>query len=173
MQIAHALGKATARSTGLSRRNVVTATAAVAAAAALSSCSVPAPRRAVPTADPAPGMPISSSRRAQLMQILAHPDDDLYFMNPDTQRMLDAGVPLVCVYVTAGESDGVNKAPGRPRPGADKTAYSSARHQGCARRTRHCSDCPGSPTGRKASPRCAATSGPRSTLLPTAPAGSS
>ena len=64
------------------------------------------------------------------MQILAHPDDDLYFMNPDTQRMLDAGVPLVCVYVTAGEADGVNKMPGRPRPAADKAAYSSARHQG-------------------------------------------
>lgn len=81
---------------------MVSATAAVAAAAALSSCSVPpAQRRSYPTADPAPGIPIASSRRAQLMQILAHPDDDLYFMNPDTQRMLDAGVPLVCVYVTA------------------------------------------------------------------------
>ncbi|WP_406731194.1 PIG-L family deacetylase [Streptomyces sp. NBC_01794] len=130
MQIAHALGKAAARFTGPSRRNVLAATAVVAVAAALSSCSVPAPRRAAPTADPAPGMPISTSRRAQLMQILAHPDDDLYFMNPDTQRMLDAGIPLVCVYVTAGEADGVNKAPGRPQPTADKRAYSSARHQG-------------------------------------------
>lgn len=130
MNIAHALGRAAARRIGPSRRNVVIATGAVAGAVALAGCSVPAPRRAALAADPAPGMPIASTRRAQLMQILAHPDDDLYFMNPDTQRMLDSGTPLVCVYVTAGEADGVNKIPGRPRPAADKTAYSSARHQG-------------------------------------------
>ncbi|WP_405601095.1 PIG-L family deacetylase [Streptomyces sp. NBC_01410] len=131
MNIAHARGAAAARLSGPSRRNVVSATAAVAAAAALSSCSVPpAQRRSYPTADPAPGIPIASSRRAQLMQILAHPDDDLYFMNPDTQRMLDAGVPLVCVYVTAGEHEGVNHIPGNPNDQADKAAYSSARHQG-------------------------------------------
>ncbi|MEU0370483.1 PIG-L family deacetylase [Streptomyces sp. NPDC006283] len=115
------------------RRSVVaalTALTASACAAALTSCSVPAPRRTGPTADPAPGMPIATSRRAQLMQILAHPDDDLYFMNPDAQQMLDSGVPLVCVYVTAGEHNGVNHIPGRPDGPADKGAYSSARHQG-------------------------------------------
>lgn len=75
-------------------------------------------------------MPVSTARRALLMQILAHPDDDLYFMNPDTRRALDAGTPLVCVYLTAGEADGLNKVPGRPRPAPDKAAYASARHQG-------------------------------------------
>jgi LmbE family N-acetylglucosaminyl deacetylase len=75
-------------------------------------------------------MRITTSRRAQLMQILAHPDDDLYFMNPDARLMLDSGVPLVCVYVTAGEHDGVNHIPGRDPAPADKGAYSSARHQG-------------------------------------------
>ncbi len=64
------------------------------------------------------------------MQFLAHPDDDLYFMNPDTRQAVDAGTPLICVYLTAGEADGVNKAPGAPRPAPDKGAYSSARHQG-------------------------------------------
>lgn len=115
------------------RRSVVaamTALAATASAAALTACSVPAPRRTGPAADPAPGIPIAASRHAVLMQILAHPDDDLYFMNPDTRRMLDSGVPVVCVYVTAGEANGVNKVPGRPRPAADRSAYSSARHQG-------------------------------------------
>ncbi|MFC8226972.1 PIG-L family deacetylase [Streptomyces sp. NPDC057287] len=101
-----------------------------AAGAALTACSVPAPRRTDPAPDPAPGRPISTGRRALLMQILAHPDDDLYFMNPDTRRALDAGTPLVCVYLTAGEADGVNKVPGRARPAPDKAAYSSARHQG-------------------------------------------
>ncbi len=113
---------------GLSRR--VLLSAATAAALAATGCTAPAPRRAGPTADPAPGKPIALTRGALVMQILAHPDDDLYFMNPDTQRCLDSGVPLVCVYVTAGEADGVNKIPGEPRPPADKAAYSSARHQG-------------------------------------------
>ncbi|MFF9685236.1 PIG-L family deacetylase [Streptomyces sp. NPDC014623] len=101
-----------------------------AAGAALSACSVPAPRRTDPAPDPAPGRPVSTARRALLMQVLAHPDDDLYFMNPDTRLALDAGTPLVCVYLTAGEADGVNKIPGRARPVPDKAAYSSARHQG-------------------------------------------
>ncbi len=97
------------------------------------SAAAPCPpaRRTGPTADPAPGMPIMSSRRAQLMQIMAHPDDDLYFMNPDCQQMVDSGVPLVCVYVTAGEHNGLNRVPGRarPRPRTGRS-YSSARHQG-------------------------------------------
>ncbi|MGW7360221.1 PIG-L family deacetylase [Streptomyces sp. NPDC054802] len=114
------------------RRSVVAAAAALAATAStpLVSCSVPAPRRTGPVADPAPGMPIATSRRAQLMQLLAHPDDDLYFMNPDARLMLDSGVPLVCVYVTAGEHNGINRIPGRAAAPADKGAYSSARHQG-------------------------------------------
>ncbi|MET9799270.1 PIG-L family deacetylase [Streptomyces sp. NPDC006368] len=117
------------RPAGFRRRGVL-ASAAALAVAGLAGCTVPAPRRKGPTADPAPGIPITSSRRAQLMQIAAHPDDDLYFMNPDTQRMVDAGVPLVSVYVTAGEHDGKNHIPGRKDVVADKSAYSSARHQG-------------------------------------------
>ncbi|MEV4948073.1 PIG-L family deacetylase [Streptomyces sp. NPDC053755] len=116
------------------RRRGVLATAVAAAAlagsAALAGCSVPAPRRSAPTADPAPGMPIARSPRARLMQFAAHPDDDLYFMNPDTRRLLDAGVPLVSVYVTAGEHTGVNRVKGMPATAPDKAAYSSARHQG-------------------------------------------
>ncbi|GAA2248892.1 PIG-L family deacetylase [Streptomyces amakusaensis] len=118
------------RAAGARRRSVIAALAAATAAAA-AGCSVPEPRRRpVPAADPAPGMPIASAGRAQLMQILAHPDDDLYFMNPDTQRMLDSGVPLVSVYITAGEHRGVNRAPGGPEVAADTEAYTSARHQG-------------------------------------------
>ncbi|MDT0428214.1 PIG-L family deacetylase [Streptomyces salyersiae] len=116
--------------TGVRRRAVVAALAAGTGAAALGACSVPPPRRSDTPADPAPGLAIGTGRRALMMQILAHPDDDLYFMNPDTQQALDAGTPLVCVYLTAGEADGVNKIPGAPRPAPDRTAYSSARHQG-------------------------------------------
>lgn len=84
------------------RRRAVLA-AALAVTSAVAGCSVPEPRRTAPTVDPAPGKPIASARtrRALLLQVAAHPDDDLYFMNPDTQRLLDAGIPLVSVYVTA------------------------------------------------------------------------
>ncbi|MFJ3581640.1 PIG-L family deacetylase [Streptomyces sp. NPDC090127] len=115
---------------GLPRRRGVLAGAAALGTALLAGCSVPAPRRTQPVADPAPGVPIVSTRRAQLLQFAAHPDDDLYFMNPDTQRMLDAGVPLVSVYVTAGEHEGVNRVKGMPPAKPDRAAYSSARHQG-------------------------------------------
>ncbi|MEF9884768.1 PIG-L family deacetylase [Streptomyces sp. P9-A4] len=112
------------------RRTVLAAALAVTSAAA--GCSVPEPRRTAPTADPAPGRPIASARarRALLLQVAAHPDDDLYFMNPDTQRLLDAGVPLVSVYVTAGEHTGRNRIAGMPDTPPDRSAYSSARHQG-------------------------------------------
>ncbi|MBK3558244.1 PIG-L family deacetylase [Streptomyces sp. MBT56] len=103
---------------------------AAGATAATAGCAVPAPRRRGPEADPAPGLAIASTRRALVLQLLAHPDDDLYFMNPDTREALDAGTPLVCVYLTAGEADGVNKIPGAPRPAPDRAAYSSSRHQG-------------------------------------------
>ncbi|MFI1013603.1 PIG-L family deacetylase [Streptomyces sp. NPDC020965] len=108
----------------------ISALGATIGAAVIGGCSLPEPTRSVPAADPAPGMPITGSRRAQLMQILAHPDDDLYFMNPDTRRMLDSGTPLVCVYVSAGEHNGKNHIPGRPGTHADRPGYSSARHQG-------------------------------------------
>ncbi|MEX0173600.1 PIG-L family deacetylase [Streptomyces sp. LMG1-1-1.1] len=112
------------------RRTVLAVALAVTAAAA--GCSVPEPRRTAPTADPAPGKPIATAgeRRALLMQFSAHPDDDLYFMNPDTQRLLDSGVPLVSVYVTAGEHTGRNRIAGMPDTPPDRAAYSAARHQG-------------------------------------------
>ncbi|MFF0481386.1 PIG-L family deacetylase [Streptomyces sp. NPDC004435] len=95
-------------------------------------CSVPAPPRASAAADPAPGKPFAGGEpgRALLLQIVAHPDDDLYFMNPDAQRLLDARVPLVSVYVTAGEHTGVNRIEGMPERAPDRAAYSSARRQG-------------------------------------------
>ncbi|MFJ1583859.1 PIG-L family deacetylase [Streptomyces sp. NPDC088197] len=65
-----------------------------------------------------------------VMQVVAHPDDDLYFMNPDTAATIDRHVPVVTVYVTSGDSFGVNRAPGHPRPLANVPAYVSARQQG-------------------------------------------
>ncbi|MGW2305961.1 PIG-L family deacetylase [Streptomyces sp. NPDC001809] len=66
-----------------------------------------------------------------VMQIVAHPDDDLFFMNPDISQTIRSGTPLAAVYLTAGESDGVNA---RPRDAAavkaDKAGYAEARQNG-------------------------------------------
>ncbi|GAA0593050.1 PIG-L family deacetylase [Streptomyces crystallinus] len=64
------------------------------------------------------------------MQIVAHPDDDLYFMNPDLQQSIDANDQLVSVYVTSGEAQGFNKVPGRKPPKPDVANYAGARRQG-------------------------------------------
>ncbi|MFF3836776.1 PIG-L family deacetylase [Streptomyces sp. NPDC001930] len=80
-----------------------------------------------PPASTAPGANSATS----VMQIVAHPDDDLYFMNPDISQTIRSGTPLAAVYLTAGESDGVNA---RPRDAAaakaDKAGYAEARQNG-------------------------------------------
>ncbi|MFI8827349.1 PIG-L family deacetylase [Streptomyces sp. NPDC053431] len=113
----------------VARRGVLAGAAGL-AAAAVAGCSVPTRPGSAVSADPSPGRPVATGGRALLMQFAAHPDDDLYFMNPDTQRLLDAGVPLVSVYVTAGEHTGNNRIKGMPETPPDRAAYSSARHQG-------------------------------------------
>ncbi|MFF3287374.1 PIG-L family deacetylase [Streptomyces sp. NPDC003023] len=83
---------------------------------------------AVPVRPPRPAV-------TSVMQIVAHPDDDLFFMNPDTHQSVVSGSRLTSVYLTAGESDGVNAARTGPlapatRPGADKERYAEARQNG-------------------------------------------
>lgn len=68
---------------------------------------------------------------AAVMQVVAHPDDDLYFMNPDLEQSLTAGDRLVSVYLNCGEKDGINKVPGaRSAPRPDEPRYAGARRQG-------------------------------------------
>ncbi|MFF8842923.1 PIG-L family deacetylase [Streptomyces sp. NPDC015127] len=67
---------------------------------------------------------------ARVMQIVAHPDDDLFFMNPDVAQTLASGIPVISVYVTDGGSFGKNVIPGGPEPAADIPAYVSSRQQG-------------------------------------------
>lgn len=70
-----------------------------------------------------------------VVQIVAHPDDDLFFINPEVGQSLRSGRPLATVYLTSGESNGIN-APrdgtfrGLPRPGRDKGKYAKARQNG-------------------------------------------
>ncbi|MFF5451538.1 PIG-L family deacetylase [Streptomyces sp. NPDC012950] len=94
-------------------------------AATGAKAGTPAPGRAA--AKPVPAPPAAAS----VMQVVAHPDDDLFFMNPDIAQSLHSGSPLASVYLTAGESDGVNARP-RDAAGteADKAGYAEARQNG-------------------------------------------
>ncbi|WP_322888041.1 PIG-L family deacetylase, partial [Streptomyces solincola] len=65
-----------------------------------------------------------------VVQFMSHPDDDLFFMNPDTSQSISSGRSLTSVYLTAGESDGRNSRRQDPRPRADKAAYAEARQNG-------------------------------------------
>ncbi|MFD8915326.1 PIG-L family deacetylase [Streptomyces sp. NPDC059575] len=70
---------------------------------------------------------------ASLVQVLAHPDDDLYFINPDLQRALEAGHRITSAYLTAGEADGRNvdtRDPRRLESPPDYAGYAEARQQG-------------------------------------------
>ncbi|MEU5690955.1 hypothetical protein [Actinosynnema sp. NPDC020468] len=44
----------------------------------------------------------------RFMSIVAHPDDDLIFLNPDIQKTIAAGHPSLTVVTTASEANGTN-----------------------------------------------------------------
>lgn len=70
-------------------------------------------------------------RPAAFLNICAHPDDDLYFLNPDVMQALDSGNAVTSVYLTAGEANGVNAQLGGGRkPEADFEGYAAARQYG-------------------------------------------
>jgi LmbE family N-acetylglucosaminyl deacetylase len=71
-----------------------------------------------------------------ILHIVAHQDDDLYFMNPELVRALQDGDRITTVVLTAGEGDGINVDTGDPQRGAvppDFAGYSTAR--GCGLRS--------------------------------------
>ncbi|MBB5121526.1 LmbE family protein [Streptomyces eurocidicus] len=90
----------------------------------------PSPSVPIRAVDPHATQSFNNAKASLLLQVMAHPDDDLYFMNPDAEHIVRAGVPVVSVYVTAGEAVGQNWIEGMPKSKPDKAAYSSARHQG-------------------------------------------
>ncbi|MDT9693725.1 PIG-L family deacetylase [Streptomyces sp. P9(2023)] len=128
-----------------SRRTLLASAAGVTLAGLVSGCTTATTPATPTTADRAgaggAGLPVrqlspeprngfSESEGARVMQIVAHPDDDLFFMNPDVIHTLSNGVPVISVYVTDGGSFGENLIPGRPKPPADVPAYVSSRQQG-------------------------------------------
>ncbi|OEJ31759.1 PIG-L family deacetylase [Streptomyces subrutilus] len=76
----------------------------------------------------------ASTTAGSVVQVVAHPDDDLFFMNPDLSRSLLSGVPVTTAYLTSGEADGRNEARGAtirdPEQPADRTHYAEARQNG-------------------------------------------
>jgi LmbE family N-acetylglucosaminyl deacetylase len=54
--------------------------------------------------------PVISSHEL-FLQIVAHEDDDLFFMNPDIERAIASGAPTVTVYLTAGQMTGDGPTP--------------------------------------------------------------
>ncbi|MFE1347111.1 PIG-L family deacetylase [Streptomyces sp. NPDC058757] len=130
----------------LSRRTLLASTAAATVAGVVSGCgstTAPAPRvPAQATGDAGGRTPVRRLAAAEtregfatagapaVVQIVAHPDDDLFFMNPDVVQNISAGIPVTSVYVTDGGSFGVNGVPGRPTPEPDIPAYISSRQQG-------------------------------------------
>ncbi|MFD5143244.1 PIG-L family deacetylase [Streptomyces sp. NPDC058401] len=88
---------------------------------------------AVPGTDSSAVVPVSATA-GSVVQIVAHPDDDLFFMNPDLSRSLASGTPLTTLYLTAGEADGRNEANGGaakdPQQPADRGHYAEARQNG-------------------------------------------
>ncbi|MDJ0380246.1 PIG-L family deacetylase [Streptomyces sp. G-G2] len=76
------------------------------------------------------------NRNRSILHIVAHQDDDLYFMNPDLVRSLQDGDPVATVVLTAGEGDGINadtNDPERASLPSDYAGYSTAR--GCGLRS--------------------------------------
>lgn len=68
---------------------------------------------------------------ASVLQVVAHPDDDLYFMNPAVFQGLKAGVRTTTVYLTAGDAGGLNPRPWQQEPAVeDRAAYGKARQNG-------------------------------------------
>ncbi|RPE39603.1 GlcNAc-PI de-N-acetylase [Streptomyces sp. Ag109_O5-1] len=68
---------------------------------------------------------------ASVLQIVAHPDDDLYFMNPAVFQGLKAGTRTTTVCLTSGDADGRNPRPGQTGPvPEDREAYGRARQNG-------------------------------------------
>lgn len=86
-----------------------------------------------PGTDPAAALPASTTA-GSVVQVVAHPDDDLFFMNPDLSRSLLTGTPLTTLYLTSGEADGRNGAGGGaakdPEQPADRAHYAEARQNG-------------------------------------------
>jgi LmbE family N-acetylglucosaminyl deacetylase len=90
---------------------------------------------------PAPGegvqLPVATGQSpVTVVQFVAHPDDGLYFMNPDAEQEITAGHTVLTVCLTGGEADGRNFRPHDPRARhakPDRPGFARARMNGLRR----------------------------------------
>lgn len=87
-----------------------------------------------PDEDAVPGTGLAGGTGSlSFVHVIAHPDDNLYFMNPDLDQAVASGAACVTVCLTGGESDGRNELHvERGRVPADRPAYTRARINGLA-----------------------------------------
>lgn len=90
-----------------------------------------------PLATLASGKDSARTTGASVMQIVAHADDDLYFISPETLHFLHGGGSLTSVYLTAGESTGLGPKTPAVRSGEvpvlDRSHFAAARFYGLRR----------------------------------------
>jgi len=117
---------------GVTRRMLLRRTGVAGAVAATAGVSL---WEAIGGSDPAPAA--IGKRRApspsSIVQIVAHPDDDLYFINPLAWQDITDSASLATVYLSAGESDGRNisiRTSGRHAVPVDFPRYVEARRNG-------------------------------------------
>ncbi|KJS63333.1 PIG-L family deacetylase [Streptomyces rubellomurinus] len=84
----------------IGRRQLLTSVALTALAAPLLA------KGAATRASAAVGAPVAAGSGPLFMQVVAHEDDDILFMNPDLSNALANGTPSVTVFVTAGNITG-------------------------------------------------------------------
>ncbi|CAM3543314.1 PIG-L family deacetylase [Stackebrandtia soli] len=73
---------------------------------------------------------LADKLRADHMQVIAHPDDDLFFNNLDILNGLASGASQMTVCLTCGEADGFNGSKARKGGKPDFQGYTAARYQG-------------------------------------------
>ena len=117
---------------GVTRRMLLRRTGLAGAITATAGVSL---WEAIGGSDPAPAA--TGRRRAaspsSVVQIVAHPDDDLYFINPHAWQDITDSASLATVYLSAGESDGRNisiRTRGRDVVPVDYPRYVEARRNG-------------------------------------------
>lgn len=117
---------------GVTRRALVHRAGVAGAVAAVVGVSV---REASGESDLAPAATAKrpASSHSSIVQIVAHPDDDLYFINPLAWHDISDSASLATVYLSAGESDGRNvsiRARRREVTPVDYPGYVEARRNG-------------------------------------------
>ncbi|CAM5279811.1 hypothetical protein SABIM44S_04970 [Streptomyces abikoensis] len=83
--------------------------------------------------DGTPVRPAKATTSESFVHVIAHPDDSLYFMNPELEQSILGGGPSVTVCLTGGESDGRNalsNAPGYKRLPEKRSEFVRARLNG-------------------------------------------